>query len=91
MTETMEINLKTIGEAVSDIMCEARNEALDNIRTKVNERMELIERLLINGEAIIETVYGDRCRKLFAKRHELYMKKWELNWVMGTLQEMRFM
>lgn len=91
MTETMGINLNIISKAVRDIMCEAHNEALDNFMKKVREREELIERLLRNGEFIIETTYGDRWLRLFEMRQKLYMKKWELYWVEKTYCEMRFM
>lgn len=91
MTETIERKLNTISEAVRDIMCEAHNEALDNLMKKVYEREELIDRLLKNGEAIIETTYGDNWRRLYEMRQKLYMKKWELYWVEKTYSEMRFM
>lgn len=91
MTETIGIKLNTISEAVKDIMCEAHNESLDKVLNKVEERMELIDRLLTNGEAIIETIPYNRWRKVYAKRHDLYMKMWELYWVMQTLREIRFM
>lgn len=91
MTETMGIKLNTISEAVRDIMYAAHNEAIDNVSKKVEERLELIERLLTNGEAIIETVPHDRWRRLFQMRQKLYMKELELYWVVKTLHEMRFM
>lgn len=90
MTETIGIKLNTINEAVRDIMCEAHNEALDNFMKKVREREELIDRLLKNGKAIIETTYGDNWRRLYEQRQKLYMKKWEIYWVEKTYYEMRF-
>ena len=91
MTETIANNLNTITKAVKDIMCEAHNEALDNLMKKVYEREELIDRLLNNGECIIATTYGDRWRRLHELRQKLYMKKWELYWVERTYSEMRLM
>lgn len=91
MTETIARKLNTISEAVRDIMCEAHNEALDNLMKKVYEREELIDRLLENGECIIATTNGDRFRRLYELRQKLYMKRWELNWIEKTYCEMRFM
>lgn len=91
MTETIERKLNTISEAVRDIMCEAHNEALDNLMKKVNEREDLIDRLLENGECFIATTYGDRSRRLYELRQKLYMKRWELDWIKKTYFEMRIM
>lgn len=91
MTGTIARKLNTISEAVRDIMCEAHNEALDNLMKKVYEREELIDRLLENGECFIATTYGDRFSRLYELRQKLYMKRWELNWIEKTYSEMRFM
>lgn len=91
MTETIARKLNTISEAVRDIMCESHNESTDIILKQVEERQELIDRLLENGEPILMTSYGDRLYMLYKYRQALYLKRNELEWVKRRLHEIRFM
>lgn len=89
MNEIITRHFEAISDEIREIERAAYIKALDYIWHKVQERESLIERLLKNGEAIIETTTGDRWRRLYDKRHELYMKKWELYAVEAIIGEER--
>ena len=78
MRNLIDNHLTAISDAVNGLTKEVHNRALDYILQQIDNRIELIERLLKNGEAIIQTAFGDRWKRLYDKRHELFMKKWEL-------------
>ena len=78
MRNLIDNHLTAINDAVNGLTKEVHNRALDAILQQIDKRIELIERLLKNGEAIIQTAFGDRWKRLYDKRHELFMKKWEL-------------
>ena len=78
MKQLIDQHLAAISDAVNGLTKEVHNRALDYVLEQITNRIEQIERLLNNGDAIIATTYGDRWRKIYDKRHELFMKKWEL-------------
>mgnify|MGYP003500907094 CR=1 FL=1 len=78
MRNLIDNHLTAISDAVNGLTKEVHNRALEYVLEKITNRVEQIERLLDNGEAIIATASGDRWRKIYDKRHELYVKKWEL-------------
>ena len=87
MRNLIENHLTAISDAVNGLTKEVHNRALDYILQQIDNRIELIERLLKNGEAIIQTAFGDRWKKLFDKRHELFVKKWELYKVQSIIRK----
>lgn len=78
MKNLIDNHLTAIRDAVNGLTKEVHNRALGYVLKQITEREEQIERLLKNGEAIIQTAYGDRWRRLYDKREELYLKKYEL-------------
>lgn len=78
MKRLIDHHLAAISDAVNGLTKEVHNRALEYVLEQITNRTEQIERLLDNGEAILTTTSGDRWRKIFDKRHELFMKKWEL-------------
>lgn len=78
MKQLIDQHLAAISDAVNSHTKEVHNRALDYVLEQITNRIEQIERLLDNGDAIIETTYGDRWRRIYDKRHELFLKKWEL-------------
>ena len=78
MKRLIDHHLAAISDAVNGLTKEVHNRALEYVLEQITSRIELIERLLDNGEAILATAYGDRWRRIYDKRHELFMKKWEL-------------
>lgn len=78
MKQLIDMHLTSISEAVNGLTREVHNRALNYVLEQVLERIVQIERLLDNGEAILATTSGDRWRRIFNKRHELFVKKWEL-------------
>lgn len=71
-------HMKSISDAVNGLTKEVHNRALDLVLEEITKRIWLIERLLENGSEITSTVPSGRCRRLYDKRHELFMKKNEL-------------
>lgn len=80
-------HLAAIRDAVNCLTKEVYNRALDDILQQIDKRVELIERLLKNGEAIIQTAFGDRWKRLYDKRHELFIKKRELYEVQRIIRD----
>lgn len=78
MKQLTDLHLAAISDTVKGLTKEVHNRALEYVLEQINSRVELIERLLDNGDAILATAYGDRWKKIYDKRHELFMKKWEL-------------
>lgn len=78
MKRLIEHHQAAISDAVNGLTKEVHNRALEYVLEQITNRIVQIERLLHNGEAIIATAYGDRRRKIYDKRHELFLKKWEL-------------
>lgn len=78
MKNLIDNHLTAIRDAVNGLTKEVHNRALGDVLEQITKREELIERLLQNGKAIIETANGDRFGRLYNKRHELFVKKWEL-------------
>lgn len=78
MRQLVEQHMTALSDAVNGLTKEVHNRALDYVLEQITKREEQIERLLKNGDAIIATAYGDRWRRIYEKRHELYMKKFEL-------------
>lgn len=78
MKRLIDQHLAAISDAVNGLTKEVHNRALEYVLEQITNRTEQIERLLDNGEAILATTSGDHWRKIFNKRHELFMKKWEL-------------
>lgn len=83
----IESHLNGIRSEINEIQQQARVQALDELNAQVMERIEKIERLLDNKIGY-ETAKGDRWRKIYDKRHELYMKKWELYEVQKMIYHM---
>lgn len=78
MRQLVEQHMTALSDAVNGLTKEVHNRALDYVLEQITKREEQIERLLKNGDAIIATAHGDRWRRIYKKRHELYMKKFEL-------------
>lgn len=78
MKRLIDHHLAAINDAVNGLTKEVHNRALEYVLEQITNRTEQIERLLDNGEAIIATASGDRWRTIYNKRHELFLKKWEL-------------
>ena len=78
MKRLIDHHLTAISDAVNGLTKEVHNRALEYVLEQITNRIVQIERLLDNGEAIIATASGDRWRRIYDKRHELFLKKWEL-------------
>ena len=78
MKTMIEIERNRISEAVNDLTVAAHNHAIEMVIEKLQEKESQIEKLLDNGQSIYFTSLGDRARRLYDKRHELYLKKWEI-------------
>ena len=90
MNGTINRHFEAISDEIRAIERAAYNQALDYVMHKVDERANLIGRLLDNGRDIIETTTGDRWRRLYDKRHELFVKKWELYEVENIIVSERY-
>lgn len=78
MKTMIEIERNRINEAVNDLTVAAHNNAIEMVIEKLQEKKSQIEKLLDNGQSIYFTSPGDRSRRLYDKRYELYLKKWEI-------------
>lgn len=81
--------MTALSDAVNGLTKEVHNRALDYVLEQIYKREEQIERLLKNSNAILQTAYGDRWRRLYEKRHELFIKKRELYEVQRIIFEIR--
>ena len=78
MKRLIDQHLAANSAAVNGLTKEVHNRALEYVFEQITNRIVQIERLLDNGKAIIETASGDNWKRLLDKRHELFLKKWEL-------------
>ena len=89
MKTMVEIELNNISQAVNSLTVAVHNRTLDLAIDELEKKEKQIETLLDNGEFIYEITPGDRSRRLFEKRHDLYMKKWEIWNTIKMLYNMR--
>ena len=89
MKTMVEIEMNNISNGVNGLTIAVHNRAIDLVIDKLREKEEQIEKLLDNGQFIYQMSLGDRFRRIYEKRHDLYMKKWEIWNTMKMLYEMR--
>lgn len=89
MNTMVEIEMNNISRGVNGLTVAVHNRAIDLVIDKLHEKESQIEKLLDNGEFIYEMSLGDRWRRIYEKRHELYMKKWEIWNTIKMLYNMR--
>lgn len=89
MKTMVEIELERISESVNGLTVAVHNRAITLVIDKLEEKESMIEELLNNGQFIYQMSQGERFNRLHNKRHELYMKKWEIWNTIKTLYDMR--
>ena len=78
MNTMVEIEMNNISRSVNGLTIAVHNRAIDLAIDKLQEKESQIEKLLDNGQIIYQMSLGDRFSRLYDKRHDLYMKKWEI-------------
>lgn len=89
MRTIVENKLNNISQAVNSLTVAVHNRTLEMVIEKLEEKESQIEKLLNNGEFIYQMTVGDRFRRIYEKRHDLYMKKWEIWNTIKILYNMR--
>ena len=89
MRTMVEYELNNISQAVNSLTVAVHNRTLELAIDELEKKVMQIEKLLDNGEIIFQMSHGDRCRRLHDKRHDLYMKKWEIWNTINMLYHMR--
>lgn len=89
MNTMIEIKRNRISEAVNGLTVAVHNNAIEMAIEKLIEKESQIEKLLDNGQSIYYTSLGDTSRRLYNKRHELYLKKWEIRNTIKMLYKMK--
>lgn len=74
----VKIEMNNISRGVNGLTVAVHNRAIEMVIDKLQERESQIDKLLDNGEIIYQMSLGDRWRRIYEKRYELYMKKWEI-------------
>lgn len=85
----VEIEMNKISKSVNCLTIAVHNRAIDMVINKLYEKESQIEKLLDNGQFIYQMSLGDRFSRLHDKRHDLYMKKWEIWNTIKMLYNMR--
>ena len=85
----VEYESNNISKAVKSLTVAVHNRTLELAIDELEKKFRQIEKLLDNGKIIFQMSYGDRCRRLYDKRHDLYMKKWEIWNTINMLYHMR--
>lgn len=89
MRTMVENELNNISQAVNSLTVAVHNRTLELVIDELEKKEMQIEKLLDNGELILQMSLGDRFRRINEKRHDLYMKKWEIWNTIKMLYNMR--
>ena len=85
----VENELNNISQAVNSLTVAVHNRTLELVIDELEKKESQIEKLLNNGEVFLQISLGDRWSRLHDKRHDLYMKKWEIWNTIKMLYNMR--
>ena len=85
----VENELNNISQAVNSLTVAVHNRTLELVIDELEKKESQIQKLLDNGDFMFQMVLGDRFRRLYEKRHDLYMKKWEIWNTIKMLYNMR--
>lgn len=85
----VENELNNISQAVNSLTVAVHNRTLEVVIEELEKKESQIEKLLDNGDSMCQMIYGDRFRRIYEKRHELYVKKWEIWNTIKMLYNMR--
>ena len=89
MRTMVENELNNISQAVNSLTVAVHNRTLEVVIEELEKKESQIEKLLDNGDSMCQMIYGDRFRRIYEKRHELYVKKWEIWNTIKMLYNMR--
>lgn len=89
MRTMVENELNNISQAVNSLTVAVHNRTLEVVIEELEKKESQIEKLLDNGDFMFQTVLGDSFRRINEKRHDLYMKKWEIWNTIKMLYNMR--
>lgn len=78
MKTMVEIEMNNITQGVNGLTVAVHNRAIEMVIEKLVEKEQQIEKLLDNGQFIYQMSLGERFDRIYNKRHDLYMKKWEI-------------
>lgn len=70
--------MNNITKSMNGLIVAVHNRTLELVIEELEKKESQIEKLLNNGEFIFEMSLGERFKRISEKRHELYMKKWEI-------------
>lgn len=70
--------MNNITKSMNGLIVAVHNRTLELVIEELEKKESQIEKLLDNGEFIFEMSLGERFKRISEKRHELYMKKWEI-------------
>ena len=89
MRTMVEYELNNNSQAVNSLTVAVHNRTLELAMVELEKKAMQIEKLLANGDIIFYMSLGDRSRRLYEKRHDLYMKMTEIWNTINMLNHMR--
>ena len=85
----VKFEMNNITQCMNGLIVSVHNRTLELVIEELEKKESQIEKLLDNGQFIFEISFGERSKRIFEKRHELYIKKWEIWNTINMLYHMR--